>query len=438
MEEILPFPQTPLTILNMRFYIFLFLIVGCVSFVNAQSLGVVIDEENGFPLTGVNIYMEKDSIGIAVTDGAGQFKTISTEKCDENAMIVFSHIGYFPVKYTLKELRHLSYQIRMSTRSQKLAEVTVEGKYGRIFWNYESLCSLPKALYAFGSFLLNGKIYVVSGDETSVTQAPSSFAGYLTQEYLSKKMFIYDIVADTWTESEHDFIPRTGHSAHYYKGKIFVVGGKYFSISRGLEYTEARVEVYDLERDTVYIDKVNPHQAVNPITFIYEDCLYVMGGTVKKNFFSDKMHILDLKTGIWYDAGITIPKERRGNTRGVLIGNIVYLVGGYNKASMWTIRGYNLQTGDWLDLCELKENVTYPGVAVNGNLIYIYENTTLQVYDIKLNKVDIYHFTDGFESASLFYADGKLYIVGGCLRDSGYIYPSDEVFSVDVSHISNN
>lgn len=419
----------------MRFYVFLLIIVSCISFVNAQILGVVIDEENGSPLAGVNIYSEKDSIGIAVTNEAGQFETISIEKCDKNDMIVFSYIGYSPVKYTLKELQRLSYRIVMSVHFQKLAQVTVEGEYGRMFLDYEPLCSSPKALHAFGSFLHDGRIYVVSGDETSITQAPSPFTGYFAQEYLSKKMFVYDIVSDVWTENLREFIPRTCHSAHYYKGKVFVVGGKYFSTNRRLEYTEARVEVYDMERDTVYIDKVNPHQAANPITFIYEDCLYVMGGTIKKNLFSDKMHLLDLRTGIWYDAGITIPKERRGNTRGVLIGNMVYLVGGYNKASTWTIRGYNLQTGSWTDLCELKENVTCPGIAVNGNLIYIYENTTLQVYDIKLNKVDIYHFIDGFDGSGLFYAGGKLYIVGGCLCDSGCIYPSDGVFSVDVSHI---
>lgn len=83
------------------------------------------------------------------------------------------------------------------------------------------------------------------GDKTSVTPAPSPFTGYTIREYLSERMFIYDIAADTWTESSREFIPRTCHSAHYYKGKAFVVGGKYFSTNRRLEYTEARVEVYD-------------------------------------------------------------------------------------------------------------------------------------------------------------------------------------------------
>lgn len=419
----------------MRSNVFLFIIVSCVSLAEAQIAGVVVDGKDSRLLVGVNIYLQRDSIGIGITDEAGKFEIAHIGKFDEKDTIVFSHIGYLSARYTLKELRSLSCRIAMHTRSQELAEVTVEGEYGRKFLDYQPLRSLPQALHAFGAFLHEGKIYVISGDETSVTPAPSPFTGYTVLEYLSERMFVYDIAADAWTESSQKFIPRTCHAAHYYKGKVFVVGGKYFSTNRRLEYTEARVEVYDMEKDTVYVDKVNPHQAANQITFIYDDCLYVMGGTVKKNLFSDKVHLLDLKTGVWYDAGITIPKERRGNTRGALIGDVVYLFGGESQAAMWTIRSYNLRTGDWTDLCELKERVTYPGVAVNGNLIYIYENTTLQVYNTALNRVNIYHFTEGCDSSGLFYAHGKLYIVGGCLRDSDYMYPSAEVYAVDVGGI---
>ena len=129
-------------------------------------------------------------------------------------------------------------------------------------------------------------------------------------------MFIYDIARDAWKKCRHSFKARIGHAVHCYKNKLFILGGKYLSTNRRLEFTSPQLEVYDIEKDTVYVDKRIPHQAVNPITFIYNDCLYVMGGTVKKNKYSDKVHMLDLKTGVWYDAGIKIPKEWMDNIEG--------------------------------------------------------------------------------------------------------------------------
>lgn len=109
---------------------------------------------------------------------------------------------------------------------------------------------------------------------------------------------------------------------------------------------------------------------------------------------------------------------------------------------MWKVRSYDLETGGWNDLCNLKEGVCCPGIASNGNLIYIYESTTLQIYNIRMNTVSAYYFTDGLESSGLFYVDGKLYVVGGRqqLSFSGFLehrIEPENVFSIDVSRISS-
>lgn len=254
-----------------KFYLLLFAIVSCVSLADAQIAGTVVDGKDSRPLGGVNIYLQRDSTGIGITDGAGKF-----------------------------EIAHV-------------------GKYGRVFLYYKILKSLPRGIHSFCSFMKEGKIYIVSGIEDS---------------YVSDEMFVYDIAADMWTESPQKIIPRFCHAAVYYGGKVFIVGGKYLSANCRVEYTEPRIEIYDMNKDTVYVDEVNPHQAADPITFVYDSCLYVMGGTVKKNKYSNKIHVLDLKTGVWYDSGINIPKERRDNARGALIGDIVYFFGGSSVASM--------------------------------------------------------------------------------------------------------
>lgn len=405
-----------------KFYLLLFAIVSCVSLADAQIAGTVVDGKDSRPLGGVNIYLQRDSTGIGITDGAGKFEIAHVGKYGEKDTIVFSHVGYLPARHTLKDLRSLSYRIVMRARSQELAEVTIKGEYGRVFLDYKILKSLPRGIHSFCSFMKEGKIYIVSGIEDS---------------YVSDEMFVYDIAADMWTESPQKFIPRFCHAAVYYGGKVFIVGGKYLSANCRVEYTEPRIEIYDMNKDTVYVDEVNPHQAADPITFVYDSCLYVMGGTVKKNKYSNKIHVLDLKTGVWYDSGINIPKERRDNARGALIGDIVYFFGGSSVASMWRIRSYNLKTGEWSDLVDLVEGVKSPGIASNGNLIYVYENSALQIYDVKRNEVSAYYFTEGSENSGLFYADGKLYIVGGIQHDLDAAIEPTSVFSVDVSGIGS-
>lgn len=153
-------------------------------------------------------------------------------------------------------------------------------------------------------------------------------------EYHSSNMYVYDIAHDSWTTDERKFTPRAYHMAHLYRDKIFVIGGKRYSTNRKLEYTDATMEVYDLAKDTLYIDPVNPHQAINFTSFIYDDCLYVIGGSVKKLVFSDKIHALDLKTGVWYDMG-TIPEGSRREMNGILVGHTVYFLGGRRRSPMW-------------------------------------------------------------------------------------------------------
>ena len=415
----------------MKLYIFLFLFsLCCTSSLNSQVRGCVVDGRDKSPLSGVNIYLQRDSTGIAITDDSGKFKLGDWNQGILNDTLVFSYVGYMPMKYTLKELEASGYIVKLYSYSQSLQEVVVKGESRRTFGEYEFLNNLPQGLYSSAVLACDGKIYVVSGEQSYAICGKG--IGVTRYDNLVKKMFIYDIARDAWKKCRHSFKARIGHAVHCYKNKLFILGGKYFSTNRRLEFTSPQLEVYDIEKDTVYVDKRIPHQAVNPITFIYNDCLYVMGGTVKKNKYSDKVHMLDLKTGVWYDAGIKIPKEWMDNLKGVLAGHTVYLIGGNSTDSKWTIRSFNLLSGEWKTLCNLKEVVYAPEVALNGVLIYIYDANVLQIYNIETNEVNTCYFTYGIKKPGFCYADGKLYIIGA-YREG---LPSIEVVSIDVDRLN--
>ena len=57
---------------------------------------------------------------------------------------------------------------------------------------------------------------------------------------------------------------------------------------------------------------------------------------------------------------------------------------------MWTAASYDLRTGEWWRLCDLKDGVSYPGLASDGSYIYIFENRNLQVYHIETDTMRIY------------------------------------------------
>ena len=170
---------------------------------NGQTKGVVVDGKKNRPLSGVNIYLQKDSVGIGITDSKGEFRIIRN-KIGSNDTLVFSYVGYMPFKCTLPELQNLDYRVAMYEQPQLLHEVVVSGEHSPFFLEWSSLASLPEPLYSFGGFLHGGKIYVVAGDETLVKMVAKGTEAW---EYHSSDMYVYDIAADRWERRAKGFLP---------------------------------------------------------------------------------------------------------------------------------------------------------------------------------------------------------------------------------------
>lgn len=405
---------------------------------DAQINGRIIDGNRMIPLEGVNIYLQQDSVGIGITNQQGEFNIARSYQTTPQDTIIFSYVGYHVAKCASVDLKKVDNLIRMYENSQLINEITVSGIRKSLHINVEFLSSLPKPLYSFGGFLLNGEIYTVAGDETVVKLVSNKSGANGTEawEFHSNNMFVYNIQNNSTTIHKLKFRPRACHAAHFYNDKVFILGGKRFSTNRKIEYTDETLEIYDLKKDTLYIDPVNPHQTVNFTSFIYNDNLYVMGGSSKKKVFSNKIHMLDLKKGIWYEINDTIPKELCGEMNGILVGHTVYIFGGYRNAPMWTAASYDLRLGKWKRLCDMKDGVAYPGLASDGKRIYIFENKNLQIYNIAENSMTIYPVDLDKENCGLFYFDKKLYIIGGCKRSGIYISPSAGIYSIDLRQVN--
>lgn len=420
-----------------RIILFFSFFVCLISKIYAQHNGEVWNAGTKQRLEGVNIFLLRDSVGLGTTDGDGKFDLRILQQCTWNDTIVFSFVGFTPMKCTVGMLKRRGYRISLFEEVRALGEVTVSAdREFSYYLIYDEKEALPIPLYSFASFMRDGKIYVLAGDETEISIATSAVSKSFYTEYHryhSPSIYVYDVKKDVWEIKKNKLIARAYHVAQLYGDRAFVLGGIRYSTNKRLEYTDENMEVYDLTKDTVYSQSSNLHLAKNPVSFVYDNLLFVMGGSTKENLYSSKIHALDLKSGYWYEIG-DIPERLRREMNGVLVGNTAYFFGGRRMMKKFSeINSYNVQTGEWKYLGDLKEMVSFPGLAAQGNLIFIYENKRLQVYNCRTNEISSYLINLELENSALHIYDNKLYIVGGCERSGELVVPSNLVVSIDIS-----
>ena len=202
-------------------------------------------------------------------------------------------------------------------------------------------------------------------------------------------LLAYDINSDTWTTSNLKFRKRAYNTINFHNNKIYVLGGKRLSTNRKLEYLDDKIEILDLKTQTIKIDDTNPHQAVNSASFIYNNSIIVMGGSIKlKNdgnkTYTNKSHIYNLDSGYWYQLK-DMPKAKEVN--GILIKNKIYLFGGYNINPLKEIETYNITSGKWKNEGELFYGIEKSALTFHDNNIYIFDDGKISIYNIETNEI---------------------------------------------------
>lgn len=426
--------------------VLIFLFTSIISF--AQNNGVVLDGKTNKPLMGVNIY--SNIVGtLAVTNAVGEYTILDLSRMNSNDTLFFSYIGYITKKIPVSELKKMKYEVSLYEDTQLLKEVVIVSEKPMLQREikFKKLASLKEGLYSFGSALIGGKICVIGGDTSfgedpvlkSLNEYGDDFLKHIKptiswQEF-SGHLYVYDIKTNRWVKSKLEFEKRAYNSMHYFQGKIYVLGGKSLSKSGLTEYLDDKLEIYDIRKNSILVDHNNPHQAINFASFVYRDNLIVMGGSIKmkangEKEYTNKVHSCNLKTGYWYESE-DMPQGME--TKGILTGCTVYLFGGFRNKPLKLIETYNVITGKWTEEGELPVEVDRPGITINNNLIYIFENGKIQTYNIETKEVKVYLIDIALKSAELFYAGNLLYLLGGKETDEYSVSPSSDLYSVDVS-----
>ena len=333
----------------------------------SQVGGRIVDAKTKQPLVGANIYTDF-GVGVSVADKKGEFMINNGELLRDADTLCFSFVGYCTKRFSVTSLLQKKNVILLQEEPFALGEVTVYGiKKSYLRLPYTQISSMPVPLYSFAMISLEKKLYLTGGDRSQI-KPPMGFS--LTGSGGLPSGFVYE----------------------KYSNKIYVMGGKRFSTNRKIEYLDETVEIYDIHRDTLLTDPVNPHQAASAAAFVYDDKLIVMGGSTYRvengwQKYSDKIHMLDLKEGVWYEAG----KMPLGmETNGILVRHTVFLFGGYRQRTLSDILTYDLITGLWRKRGKLWFSVGKAALARGGDKVYILENGVIQVYNLYTNEIKAY------------------------------------------------
>ncbi len=417
--------------------------------------GRVLDAQTNKPIEGVNIYMKGINRGTK-TNVKGDYYLKFPAKIVKSDVIRFSHVAYGSLEIPFTSKKH-NYRVYLLVDVKKLSEIKISEKQNlKKSISFKKLSSMKVGLHDFGSFLNNGKIYVLGGDGSENENMFLKTMEYYPDidnfgEFLAKanrfhsfsktrykgNLQIYNIKNDTWTKSNLKLRKRAYNNANFYNNKIYVLGGKNLA-SHGRyfnEYLDNKIEVVDLEKNTVTIDNTNPHQAVNFASFNYKDNIIVVGGSVKlkKNGFreySNKVHLHNLKTGLWYNLA-TMPVAKEVN--GVIIDSIIYLIGGFNNKPLNSIETYNITTGKWQKVGELFKALERPAITHHKQFIYIFDDGKIYTYNTQTKELKKYFIGISVKAAQLYYANHKLYILGGYKLTNYSITNSSDLFSINLN-----
>ncbi|WP_298547246.1 carboxypeptidase-like regulatory domain-containing protein [uncultured Aquimarina sp.] len=440
----------------MRKLIILLLLVPFLS-ISQNIKGVVLDTQNGKALGGVNVYVKNQKRG-TVTNVKGKFTLPFTDVNKDT--IYFSYLGYKTKEVPYSDINKKRLTVYLTPNPEELSKVEIyaDRKLKPVV-KFEALSDMKETLYAFGSVLVDNKIYVQGGDfssnvksqiqaidvDPSLTHPTTPFSEFLRKSFFRSRnwqgykgdLMIYDIDSDTWNTSRIDFRKRAYHNIHFYNNKIYALGGKQLSVGRKYEYLDSKIEVFDLNDNKVSVDHTNPHEAADFASFLYDSRLIVMGGSVKikrngKKIYSDKIHTYNLNTGLWYELG-NIPFLNE--IRGALVNDKIFTIEISDDNMPAKLHTFNLTNGKWKNIGILSKNIKNPAIASMDHMIYFFEDGKLYTLDTNTNTFNEYLINLYLQGSEMYCYKDKLLILGGYEESRISKMPSSGLFSIDLNQI---
>jgi hypothetical protein len=213
---------------------------------------------------------------------------------------------------------------------------------------WTSKAPMPTARLYIDANVVDGKIYVISGDVQD-HRWPNLVGNY----ELSNVTEVYDIATDTWTTKAPIPNATSKYASAVVDDKIYII--------------EKYTQIYDTKTDTWSVGAPPPHSvdfaACAAIQGLEQPCIFVIGGRRDEGLETSYNQIYNVKNDSW-SFGTALPTARYDMATAVLDGKI-YTIGGtigsfYNIAQLNVTEMYDLQKDPVITLLVLSSASPIP------------------------------------------------------------------------------
>lgn len=277
--------------------------------------------------------------------------------------------------------------------------------------HFQKLAGMSEGRGAATSVIVNDNIYVANG-----------YTADKEVNYIEK----YNITDNRWSILNSGLIPKRFANSEVYNNKIYIFNG----------LGNCRLEILDLATNTITQGAMNPYYAGGSGSAIHNGKIYVFGGSGLNGapIYSDKFQYYDIASDTWHSLpDMPVGKE----TKGKIVNNKLYVIGGFNENSSRMIDVYDLNTNRWTNQYKMPVGVSAHSLAVADNKIFIvgdysnqdflayFDTTTNKFYQLASNMISRRH------SAAEVY-NNRLYIMGGNTN----ALPSSSIGSTQVADLN--
>lgn len=277
--------------------------------------------------------------------------------------------------------------------------------------HFQKLEGMSEGRGAVTSVIVNDNIYVANG-----------YTANKEADYIEK----YNITDNRWSVLNSGLIPKRFANSEAYNNKIYIFNG----------LGNCRLEILDLATNTITQGAMNPYYAGGAGSAIHNGKIYVFGGSGLNGapIYSDKFQYYDIASDTWNPLP-DMPTAKE--TKGKIVNNKLYVIGGFNEASSHLIDVYDLNTNRWTTQYRMPVGVSGHSLAVADNKIFIigdysnqdflayFDTATNKFYQLSSNMIPRRH------SAAEVY-NNRLYIMGG----NTTTLPSSSIKSTQVAELN--
>ncbi len=280
--------------------------------------------------------------------------------------------------------------------------------------NFRNLANMSGGRGAAASVIVDDNIYVSNGYQEKASDA----------KYIEK----YNITDNSWSILNATLLPKRFANSETYNNKIYIFNG----------WGNSHLEIVDLATNTITKGAVNRSYTGNAGSAIYNGRIYVFGGSglngAATTKFSNKFQYYDIASNTWNPLpDMPIARE----TKGKIVNDKLYVIGGFNGTSSRLINVYDLNTNLWIKQYTMPSGISGHSLAVSDNKIFIvggYNNQTFLAYfdttTNKLHQLSSNMIPRRHSAAEIYH--NKLYIIGGSTTS----LTSSAIKSIQVADIN--